>query len=1413
MKKAKHIVSGLVWVIIGLYIFSVILLHIPAFQALLGRKVSEALSEKFAAEVSVGRIDLGLANRIIVDDVRMKDKEGKDMLAVSRLSAKLDIVALMNGGITISSAQIFGMKGTFYKKADADAPNFQFVIDSLASKDTTTQTPLNLRIKSLVVRHSGFTYDDYSQPVNPNRFNLSHLNVGNISTHLLLPKLTNDSISLNLKRLSLTEASGLKINNLVFRLNASKRQMSADGFSLSLPHSTIRLDSVLATYEFNGGKLSMPTLRFEGFVPESSITPSDISCFLPEMSKVKTPFKFRTSVSGTGNMLNVPELSVTSADGGFSLNASGSISNNNRWFSSIHDLHISSETIGFVQREILNNGKQLPEEIERLGDINFIGELGGFANNVSVKGRLTTDAGNANVGIGLNGDSFTARLETKGLNIRQFLGNDKFGILASDLDIDGNRSLSKIKVDGKIAQFDYDGYSYNNLNVNATINGTTAEGTVTIDDPNIIAQADGTVDFSGNAPAANISARVKQIVPRVLKLTDYFDDGKLSADIDADVRGKSLRQLMGTIHVSNFDMQSSKTSYHLDNLTINAEPTDEGRRINMLSDFAQGTITERNNFGTADLDVAVSKSDWLNTFFDLPVEISSPLRLKGSYNTKSDEIDMTAQLPQFTVSGVKMNYDLKVKRNETGDIDSRISWDDGKPNPFKGTLNCTTKLISGNGIKGFHTRVHESEIFINDTVWQLRPSEIEYSDKRLSIDNFSISHNDQHLTINGLATADPGDSLTVDMHGINVEYMLGLVNFNAVDFSGLASGKINVKSVFGTPSLSADIDVREFQFQKGRMGTLYAKASYNNHSKQIDIDAHADDTDGKTLVKGYVSPEQNYLDLAIHADNTRMEFIESFCGSFMRNTDLRGNGDVRLAGFLSGENSINLSGDLTANGSLQISTLNTAYTLHDCKIRMIPNEIFFERDTIYDRDGHIGIVNGAIHHDELTNLTYDFDIEAQNLLAYDFHDYQDATFFGTIYGTGNCKIKGRSGRIDFDVNATPQKGSFIEYNAASPDAISDQSFIEWRDARALAANDSPGAQPSEKNTVRQEDIGDSHTNIHMNFLFNTMPENFTLRLLMDKQSGDYIALNGSGILRASYYNKGSLDMYGTYLIDHGIYKLTIQNVIKKDFMFQPGGTIIFGGDPYNSTLNLQALYTVNGVSLADLQIGNSFKNNNVRVDCMMNINGTPSSPHVEFDLDLPSLGTDAKQMVRSLINSEEEMNQQVIYLLAIGRFYSQGENNNENQQSQTSLAMQSLLSGTVSQQINNVLSSITNNSNWNFGANISTGDQGWYNAEYEGTLSGRLFNNRLIINGQFGYRDNAATATSSFIGDFDVRYLLFPSGNAAIRVYNQTNDRYFTRNSLNTQGIGIILKRDFNSIPDLFRRKRIDGIPKKADKK
>ena len=271
-------------------------------------------------------------------------------------------------------------------------------------------------------------------------------------------------------------------------------------------------------------------------------------------------------------------------------------------------------------------------------------------------------------------------------------------------------------------------------------------------------------------------------------------------------------------------------------------------------------------------------------------------------------------------------------------------------------------------------------------------------------------------------------------------------------------------------------------------------------------------------------------------------------------------------------------------------------------------------------------------------------------------------------------------------------------------------------------------------------------------------------------------------------------------------------------MFKQGGTINFGGNPYSAILDLNAVYSLASVSLADLNIGKSFTSNNTRVDCIMNITGTPASPHVEFSLDVPTISADARQMIYSLMNSEEEMNQQVLYLLAVGRFLNQGRNNagmeSAGQQSQASLAMQSLLSGTIMQQINDVIGNLTTGSNWNFGANISTGTEGFNNAEYEGLLSGSLLSGRLLVDGQFGYRDKA-NASTSFIGDFDLKYLLYPHGNLAINFYNKTNDRYFTRNSLTTQGLGLLMKKDFSSLSDLFgwRRKKPTAGTKAGSKR
>ena len=194
----------------------------------------------------------------------------------------------------------------------------------------------------------------------------------------------------------------------------------------------------------------------------------------------------------------------------------------------------------------------------------------------------------------------------------------------------------------------------------------------------------------------------------------------------------------------------------------------------------------------------------------------------------------------------------------------------------------------------------------------------------------------------------------------------------------------------------------------------------------------------------------------------------------------------------------------------------------------------------------------------------------------------------------------------------------------------------------------------------------------------------------------------------------------------------------------------------------------------------------------MDITGTLASPVLKFDLELPEGSEEEKEMLASATSTQEQKNMQFIYLLGIGKFYTYDYNNPLATNSQSTTAVESLISNTLSGQLNNMLGQIIDNGNWNISGNFSTSERGWNSMEVEGMLEGRLLNDRLLINGNLGYRENPV-ANRNVIGDFELQWLLNRTGTISLRAYSKTNDRYFSKTNLTTQGAGIILRHDFNS--------------------
>ena len=1436
MKKFKHICNGIIWTLIVLYLLLIVLMHLPSVQTFLGKEVAEALADKFGTKVEVGKVNLGFFNRIIIDDVMMYDQQGDSLIYASRLSAKIDYMAATQGKISVSSAQIFGLRANLYRQTAKSPANFQFVLDSLASKDTTQHKPLDLHIGSLIIRRGAIAYNQRDVAPRSGVFSPQHIRVSELSSHILLNHVTDNSIDLLLKKLSFKDESGFKLQSLHFKLQADRQKATLKEFRLLMPRSELVLDNLKATYRFEGKRFIPESLRFKGGIQQSKITFADVASLVPALRHFDDAVFVSSRFSGTAKSISVPSLNLRTGSGSFNLQARGSYSHASShpaWNADIANLNLSPAGVEFLA-ENLGSKVKIPKEIQRLGTIHLTGKAKGYEKVLSAKGNIETDAGNISLQAVKNDDRIKASVDTRGVNLGRILDNRKLGTVIAKIDAHG--TMKHLFAKGNIARFDYGNYDFHNIEIDGDYDMKTLRGTASIADPNVNLSVKG--DYHLGSRLYALDAAINHLRPTVLGMKMHDPSYSLdNISISANNKGKEGHLDIEAPFVSLYARgQYDLTTIYGSIMRLVAD------KLPTIPGISKHAAKGYNDFT---LQANITSAEVLQRMFGLPLSLSLPVHINGNISDAEKNVNLYINAPNFSWDGSAF-HDANIELNTIGDslrMEARIS--QGLPYekapvyrlraaaadnnlstllyyanqssklPITGKIDARTQFFtSDNGATGVHVMVNPSEIMLGEKKWLLNPADIIYRKNELTVDMLNFSHGDQHIIINGKATPQATDSIVADLKDVDVAYILNLVNFHSVDFAGKASGKAVVKSIFQTPEAYANLDVKNFVFENGPLGTLHAKAAYDNQEGQINIDATAEDgPEHLTVINGYVSPKRNYIDLGIEAHNTSLKFMENFCGSFLNNVEAWCKGKLNVVGDLK---NINLVGDVVAHGRMHMKQLGTDYTFNHLRAHAIPDDIQFEGDSIYDshyngKHSHFALIRGGIHHKHLTRLSYDLDIDANNFLGFDTHEFGDDTFYGTVFATGTVGIHGKSGETIIDIDATPEPHSIFVYNVASPDAISAGSFIHWNDATPYIYR--PYSPDSDKDKKKDSSSVFS-SDMRINFLVNTNP-NLTLKLMMDDQTGDYITLNGNGVIRANYYNKGGLDMFGNYVVDHGQYKLTIQNIIKKDFDFQPGGTIAFGGDPYNAPLNLQAKYTVNGVPLSDLSIGRSFSSNNIRVDCLMDITGTPGAPKVDFSMDLPTVNSDAKQMIYSVINSQEEMNQQVLYLLGIGRFYTQTKNNqtseDASQQSQTSLAMQSLLSGTISQQINNVLSSFVNSSNWNFGANISTGNEGFNNAEYEGILSGRLLNNRLLFNGQFGYRDNA-NATQSFIGDFDLRYLIFPNGNLSIHVYNQTNDRYFTRNSLNTQGVGLIMKKDFFNLRDLLGIKKKSKDKEKEDK-
>lgn len=1459
-----------VGIILGVYIGTIVLLNIPYIQQKTTALVAKELSQIMGTQLSIGKIDIGLLNRIIIDNTLLNDPSGKEMLKITRLSAKFDILALIKGKIAISSVQLFGFNISLNKQTPDSKPNFQFLLDAFASKDSIkTKSRIDLRINSILMRRGRLTYDILSEAETPGRFNPQHVKLQNIIANISLKALQTDSVNASIKRLSVEEGSGFILKKLTLKLVANDKNMHIDNFKIDLPCTALQMDTIHLHYDSLGSfKQFADQVHFSFRTLPSHITLKDLSPFVPMLSNFKEKIELGLDVSGTVNQLNCSKLEIT--DGRhFQLMGDATLQDlshpqSTYIFGNLSHLSASEEGIGFLVRNLSQNYNGVPPILAKLGDVSYSGEISGYFTDLVTYGLLRTDIGSIRTDLKLSSDkakgifSYSGGVKTENFGLGKLLNDEKLGKTTFNLNVQGRHHDNQrptIVLKGLIAAIEYSNYTYENITLDGEYIRGGFSGKAAINDVNGSVLVNGSVNLTDKVPTFNFLAEVTKVRPHNLHLTSKYENAEFSVKIKANFTGGSIDRMVGEINVDSFRFETPEKEYFMRNLNISATHPGDKNRLKLTSEFITADIEGNFLFRTLpasvmnimqryvpslippqkkkvqalnnfNFDINIYNTDVLSTVFDIPLKIYTHSTIKGYFNDAAQRLRIEGYFPHLQYNNLFIESGLFICENpldqfraharftnmkkdgavnvslntqaKDDQLTTTINWGNNAAFTYSGELETVAKFFRTQGDKSLLKAtidIQPTGVILNDTLWQVHSSQVVVDSGHIDVNNFQFSHLDRYIRINGRISDSEKDTIRVNLKEINVGYVFDIANISDINFEGDATGTAYASGVLKKPVLDTRLFIKRFSFNNALLGDLNIYGAWHNEKEGIFLDAHIKDgTHANTYVNGYIYPLKpaSGLDLHINADSLNIKFLEFYMKDIVQNIQGRGTGKVRLYGKFNG---LNLEGSVMTKASLKVGILNTSFALND-SIHLAPTGITFDKIDISDLEGHTGTMDGYLHFQHFRNMNYRFDINVNNMLVMNTKESTDMPFYGTVYGTGNALLTGGSQGLNVNVGMTTNRNTTFTYTIGNVSSAANNQFIKFVDKTPNRnLRDSIQLESDYEQAQLLTDEKESEADIRLNILVDVTPDAL-MKIIMDPIAGDYISGRGSGNIRTEFYNKGDVKLFGNYHINQGIYKFSLQEIIRKDFVIKDGSNITFNGPPLDAMLNIQAAYTVPSASLNDLipEASTIIQQPNVRVNCMMNLSGILLRPTIKLGIEIPNERDEIQALVRNYISTEEQMNMQILYLLGIGRFYMQ-DNANANQ---SSSMMTSMLSSTLSGQLNNMLSQIIDDSNWNFGTNLSTGDKGFSELEtFEGILSAQLLNNRLLINGNFGYRDNPM-ANTNFVGDFEAEWLLNRSGEVRLKAYNETNDRYYTKTNLTTQGIGLILKKDFNKWNELF---------------
>ncbi|MFP5470182.1 MAG: translocation/assembly module TamB domain-containing protein [Bacteroidia bacterium] len=1440
---------SIVELLVLLLLFLVISVRFHSVQTYLANKVLWFITQDCNSNINIAQVDTDFIRYVRFKDIHITDHKNEPFLKAETLWLGFPSLLSLKDSVVLSDVIMEHAEVNFIKYDGDSIDNLTHFINCFPKSEGGGETSFKLSVLHLEDVDFLYKNERFANDTSENFIDFDNIFLTDISLRLEDLIFKENQFSALFEHLRFKEKSGFEVKELMAdRIVYDSAHIGFYNMNLQTPKSNLRLEEFSMKYnELVDFSDYVEKIVMHGNFSNSILAMNDLKYFHRPFANIHEDYKFKGHVDGTISELTVNNFYLEKLSNSEPLKFIGDatitgLPDSENAFYRINAKEISTNKNGIENLQVLSLGNvniKLPTNISRLGNINGKGFFRGYIQGFVSEFDFKTNLGIVKTDLNFYFDEYNQRLiydgsiATNGFNMGYFYNIKELGKVSGKVEVNAvGITIDKLKttVEGRISEIYYNNYNYKNIRIDGVFEKNHFDGTAQINDKNLVGYYEGNIDFKQAIPAYKFCMTLNKANLFPLGLRNV-EDAFISLNVDVEGSGFDFTNLNGNFQFFEVEYRENQKKYLIDSLVLASNLNENSNSIKIWSEILDASLEGKYNLEELPIlfqelaskvlprkihgtDYNITEAQKLHFEFDLKdvsalthlfaldLEISPHATFTGNYNSIDEYFDLVSNIDYLYYQGFKLNgikietqlsdiFEVEIYADSLKYLENKIENVEAFTAIFNNNIgiqfnwkdSISNGEIGGNGywneLENFTFDLHKANINTKQQNWHLNQtaSITQLDSLKYSIKKFQLANKNQLFTLEGILGDNFSDMFSIKIDSVKLNDILPIKSYK---IEGDLDAFVQIRSALKNPMfigrLSSnlkieDIDFGNVELQSWMTGTdtIHVTGALSNKNiKSVVVDGN------------YYVKEEKPLDLAINFSNYNIEQINIFLPNAVSN--LRGDisGNLNLTG---SPEKPDLVGNLNIkDGNIKVSVLNTEYSFEG-NVEVTPDYIYSDDAKAYDMFGNqANILSASFYHNYFKEYSYDFSVHMfEPILALNTTYEDNSLFYGKAFATGYANISyDKYNKTEIEVEATSHKGTKITLPLYGAEDVTVGNFVSF-----VKFNDTLSDNESELNL----------TGISMNFNLTATPD-AEIKMVFDELVGDEIVAYGSGNIYMEIDQYDQFKMYGQYELEKGEYLFTLKDLINKKFDLTKGGTVAWYGDPYNAEINIDALYSIKA-SVADLFSQEERQKYSAKqeVDCHMLLTNSLFSPSIGFEIALPNSSDQIRSVVKSSINTKEELERQFFSLLLMNKFVPRQSSSLGSVGSGVSTSTSELLTNQVNQILDKWIEGV------DVGINYSSGDE-LTNEEYALALSTQLFSEKLLLSGNFGVSQNNTTTedNSTVIGDVTIEYIIDEKGIWRVKAFNQSNTYDPTRSYQGnyTQGVGISYQKSYDSLNEIY---------------